>query len=160
MTVSMGGFNAAPLPVTVAVALAATLAVAANLAALVWFGMWMGMTSKNTSMATLKTILFVQIIPWFVMNFVSALAVPLLLIPRLMSGSSTSPSQMMVWFPLISSGMITVFCLSKDAVFVFWARRTLYSKFRERAADPLGSTRTTLPPSEPPGDAPPVIAPT
>ena len=50
----------------VATALAAALSTAANLLALCWFGMWMGMTSRSANLATLKTILFVEIIPWFV----------------------------------------------------------------------------------------------
>ena len=53
----------------VATAVAAALSTAANLLALCWFGMWMGLTSRTANMATLKTILFVQVIPWFVMTF-------------------------------------------------------------------------------------------
>lgn len=41
----------------------------ANLIALSWFGLWMGLTSRNSLTATLKTILFVEIIPWLVLVF-------------------------------------------------------------------------------------------
>ncbi|HEY2951033.1 MAG TPA: hypothetical protein VGK40_00545 [Verrucomicrobiae bacterium] len=160
VTVSVPGFSAPSVFVPLATSVAATLAVAANLAALSWFGMWMGMTSRTSNLATLKTILFVQIIPWFAISFTSTLAGPLLLLPRLMSGTATTPSQMMFWYPLITSGIATVLCLSKDVAFVVWARRNLYSNFRARAAEPLTPTRMTLPPSLPPADAPPVIAPT
>ena len=131
------------------------IAALANLAALSWFGMWMGMTSKNSNLAALKTILFVQIIPWFVVSFASALALPLLLLPSLMKGASTAPAQMMVWYPLITSAVTTALCLSKDIAFVVWARRQLHSKFRERVVEPVTTPRM----APPPGDAPPVIAP-
>jgi len=55
-------------------AFATLLTVGANLVALAWFGMWMGLNSKNTNLATLKTILFVEVIPWFVVVFTSAWA--------------------------------------------------------------------------------------
>ena len=45
---------------------ASTLSTLASLAALAWFGMWMGMTSRNASLVTLKTILFVKVIPFLV----------------------------------------------------------------------------------------------
>ena len=35
----------------------------ADLVALGWFGMWMGLVSRNARMATLKTIVFVQVLP-------------------------------------------------------------------------------------------------
>ena len=54
-------------------ALAAVVTTVANLLALCWFGMWMGMTSRSANLATLKTILFVQIIPWFVIAFGSSM---------------------------------------------------------------------------------------
>jgi hypothetical protein len=50
-----------------------TLTTFANLTALCWFGMWMGMTSRNSNLATLKTIAFVQIVPWFVISLSPAL---------------------------------------------------------------------------------------
>ena len=58
----------------------------ANLIALSWFGMWMGVTSKNNSLATLKTLGFVQIIPWFIISFASALTLPLLMLTGMFRG--------------------------------------------------------------------------
>ena len=121
-----------------ATAAAGTLVIAANLIALAWFGMWMGLNSRNTNLATLKTILYVQLIPWFAVNFASGLIIPLLLLPTLMSGTSTPPASMMLWFPLLSTALATVLNLAKDLVFVTWSRRKLYGELRNRVA--LGRT--------------------
>jgi len=138
---------------------AGTLAVAANLVALIWFGMWMGLNSKNTSLATLKTILFVQIIPWLVISFVSsAILLPLLLWPALNRGLSPS-SRFMEWFPMLTAGVATVLYLIKDLAFTLWARRKLHSEFRERASRAGGPFPTALPPPMPTMEAPPVIPP-
>src|SRR4029434_10927976 len=96
-TVSVGGLAAPNDWVTLAISLAGTFAVAANLAALSWFGMWMGLNPQNTNLAPVKTILFVQIIPWFVVSFASVMLVPFVLWSSLMKGSSPSPSLIMVW---------------------------------------------------------------
>lgn len=120
--------------VTVAVSLAATLTSAANFVALVWFGMWMGLTSRNVNLATLKTILFVQIIPWFAVSFAAGMLMPLLLMPGIFSGTAANPAQMMVWFPLITSALTTVLFLGKDVVFVVWSRNRLHADFRSHAA--------------------------
>ncbi|PYI83130.1 MAG: hypothetical protein DME26_15670 [Verrucomicrobia bacterium] len=156
-SVSMGGFAAPNEWVTLAIAVAGIIAVAANLVALTWFGMWMGLNSKTANLATLKTILFVQIIPWFVVSFASAMIVPLLLLPKLMKGMSAAPSQIMVWYPLITSGLATVLYLAKDVAFLLWARRKLYSEFRERAAEAMAPIRLALPPSPLRRDTPPII---
>jgi hypothetical protein len=141
---------------------AGTLAVAANFVALVWFGMWMGLNSRNTSLATLKTILFVQIIPWFVAFFVSSLIVPLLLLCNLIQTKTlTAPAPaFMAWYPLLTAGLATVLSLIKDIAFFLWARRKLYSEFRERAARTGVSTMITLPLPLPAAKAPPILSPT
>jgi hypothetical protein len=134
--VSVGGGVAAPSDlVALAVSVMETLPLLTGLAALIWFGMWMGLNSKNNSLATLKTILFVQVIPWFVILFASALIVPLVLLPSLMRGTATAAALLMAWgFPLLTSGMASVLYLIKDVAFVLWTRRKLYSEFRERAS--------------------------
>ena len=134
---------------TLAISFATTLTVVANLAAVAWFGMWMGLNSKSANLSTLKTILFVQIIPWFGVTFASALAVPLLLLPRLFRGTPTGPSQFMVWYPLLTVAVTTVLYLIKDIAFALWARRKLYSEFRERAAGVAAPIRPALPPPLP-----------
>ena len=112
-----------------------TLVMAANLLALVWFGMWMGLTSKNTNLATLKTLAFAQIIPWFAVSFAAGMIVPMILMPAMMRGSSTA---MITWLPLLSSALSTVLYLGKDAWFILWTRNRLYKRFREHAAQATG----------------------
>lgn len=143
-----------------AICLLATLTVVANLAALMWFGMWSGLNSNSPNLATLKTIVFVQVIPWMVISFASSLAIPLLMLPKLMSGTTVSnPGQMMMWYGLVSSAIATVLALAKDIGFCVWARRRLYSQFRAVAAQSIGSIQPPVPPSSPSPGAPPVIRP-
>ena len=153
-TVSVGGFTAPSGFVTLVMSVAGTLIVVANLAALSWFGMWMGLNSKNNNLATLKTIVFVQVIPWFVVSFTSMLIVPLLLFSNLIKGLPSATSQMMVWYPLLFLGLATTLYLIKDIVFLLWARRKLYSEFREQA---VRSVSPILPLPLPCADLPPVI---
>jgi hypothetical protein len=139
--------------------------IAANLIAISWFGMWMGMTSKSINLATLKTLLFVQVIPGLAIAFASAMAIPLLLMPMLLKGgfssnpSSWVASKMMNWFPLLSVALTTVLSIGKDIGFIVWARRTLYSSFREQAMQTLGPFRYVAPPVVPPPVAPPPVIP-
>lgn len=111
---------------------AGTLIVAANLLAIAWFGMWMGLTSKNTNLATLQTILYVQVLPWFVISFAVGMMIPLLLLPTLMSGATAPPSRIMLWYPILSTALAAVLNLAKDAFFVTWSRRRLHGELRER----------------------------
>ena len=130
------------------VSLLGVVTVVANLAALVWFGIWSGLTSKSPNIAALKTIVFVQVIPWMVIAFASAMAMPLLLLPRLLtSGSTANPGQIMMWYPLISGGIAAVLALGKDIGFCIWARRRLYSDFRAIAARSGGPSQSPLAPS-------------
>ena len=157
--VSVGGSAGPNDLVMLAISVAGTLTFVANLAALCWFGMWMGLNSKNNNLATLKTIVFVQIIPWFVVSFASVMIVPLLVLLRLGKGVPSAMSQMMTWYPLLASGLATVLYLTKDIVFSLWARRKLYSEFRERAVRSVSPILPALPPPLPRTDLPPVIAP-
>ena len=151
---SVGNFVAPNEIVLFAMSLAEVTRIIANLTALMWFGMWMGLTSKNTNLAALKAIVFVQIIPWFVVSFVSGIAVPLFLIPGIMRRGPTVSAQMLVWYPLLFSGLSTALFLTKDLVFSLWARRKLYLEFRERAA-PVAAPVRPLPPPLLPRAAPP-----
>ncbi|MBI3849395.1 MAG: ABC transporter permease subunit [Verrucomicrobia bacterium] len=157
--VSVGGFAGPNEIVMLVISVAGTLTFLANLAALCWFGMWMGMNSRNNNLATLKTIVFVQVIPWFVLSFASMMIVPLLLLPGLMKGVPSATSQMMTWYPLLASGVATVLYLAKDVGFSLWARRKLYSEFREQAVRSVSPILPALPPPLPDVNVPPVIAP-
>jgi ABC-type transport system involved in multi-copper enzyme maturation permease subunit len=138
----------------------------ANLITLAWFGMWMAMISRNARMATLKTITFVQIIPWFVMTFAVMVATPLLILPAL-AGQSGGNTTWFVWYPLVTGAITLLITLSKDALFFFWARKKLANEFREmavrvispvrRAAAPGIPIAPPLPPMSPAVPAPPVM---
>ena len=158
--------NMAPSLATTLVGTVATVAtVAANLVAIIWFGMWMGMTSKTNNLATLKTIVFVQIIPAFAVSFASALAIPILILPAILKGglssanaSSWMTSTFMKWLPLVSIALSTSLNLGKDIGFFIWARRTLYDSFRAQATRSLSPVQYAAPPLVPaPIPTPPVI---
>jgi hypothetical protein len=126
----------APPGVWLAILMAAvtTLTALGNLAALSWFGMWMGLTSRTTNTATLLTLLYVQIIPWFVASFVVALSVPLLLLPTIFKGTSPTPGFFLIWFPLLTVGGQSIIYLGKDLFFILFARRRLLTRFRDSVA--------------------------
>jgi hypothetical protein len=98
----------------------------ADLATLMWFGMWMGLVSKNANAATWKTLLFVQVIPWFALSVATALIIFLVAIPKFRA--STALMQ------FINTAIPVAGSLGIDwALFVF-ARRRLFSELRQRAA--------------------------
>lgn len=119
-------------------ALAAGLSTAANLLALGWFGMWMGMTSKRANLATLKTLLFVQIIPWFVIAFGAALVVPMMMAVFAFRGAAPGPGTWLSWWPLLNAALATILAIGKDVGFILWSRKRLFFSFREQAARTLG----------------------
>ena len=129
-------FNPPRIAVALLMPSASILIVAANLAALGWFGLYMGLTSKSANLATLKTIVFVQVIPWFVIAFASALAIPLLWLPQAIAGARVTPGAMMLRFPLIATAVNTLLYLAKDAAFILYAKGKLKSELRG------GCTRT------------------
>lgn len=125
------------------------LATVVSLAAIAWFGMWMGLTSRNNNLATLKTLVFVQVIPWFVISFGSAMLVSLIMMPRLikagMAGSGPAGGGMMLWFPLLSTALSLLMSLAKDIGFIIFARSRLYRCYREEAARVIAPMRYALP---------------
>ena len=143
----------------VVTAAAAALSTGANLLALCWFGMWMGLTSRSASLATLKTILFVQIIPALVITFATLMVVGLVLSGLVFRAGFTQPTSWFLWWPLLSALLTAVLVVAKDIGFIVWSRGKLRSCFREQAALNPGQPRFAAPlplsPSEPP---PPIIA--
>jgi len=128
----------------------AAVTVVADLLALGWFGMWMGLTSKNVALATLKTIGFVQVLPWFAISFLSAYA---LMAVMMLSGFSGGTTYFM-WVPAVVTGLLY---LAKDIAFLVWARGKLLGDFREvaaRAAVPVRISRAAVAPA---ADLPPVL---
>jgi hypothetical protein len=143
----------------------------ANLAAMSWFGMWMGMTSKNNNLATLKTLLLVQVIPWMLIGLSSLVLIPLMLLPQLLkasgvnTNSATMTAIMSTWYPMISVGLGLLLNVGKNMGFLYWARARLYGSFREQAVRSTGmqggggaGAAMRLPPAQPALPAPPVIA--
>ena len=117
-----------------------------NLAALVWFGMWMGLRSKNASLATLKTIAFVEIIPWFAINFISGLSVVGLTVTQAFrNGAATGsmPAWISLAIPLLMTGVASVLSIGKDIFFIRWSRGRLYACTREQAVLNLAPIRQT-----------------
>jgi hypothetical protein len=141
-------------------------AIAANLAALCWFGMWMGLTSKNTSLAVLKTIVFVQILPWLVISFASGLLGVAISMSRAFRSGFSSPAAsatFTVLLPFAVGLVASVLALGKDVGLILWARRKLYTAAREQV---LWNLQTRPPvtaqptPSPPPTATPPPPLPT
>ena len=131
-TVTVTAMNFALEPstfVALATSIASALVVGANFAALWWFGMWMGLTSQNNNLATLKTIVFVQIVPWIAVSFAAGMIVPLLLIPVIVRGGAPSP-QATVYYRLLSSVLTALLLLIKDGAFVLWSHRKLSAQVR------------------------------
>jgi hypothetical protein len=141
--------------------LAAALSTAGNLIALCWFGMWMGMTSRTANLATLKTILFVQIIPMLVISFASSILIMAVMAPTfvkgLRPGASPRSFSWMTWYPLIGAAVSCFLALAKDIGFILWSRKKLYSSFREQAAQTFDQRRFIAPPVLQPISAPPLI---
>jgi hypothetical protein len=157
VTVTSAGWGGPGFLVYLAVALASTLTIGANLIALIWFGMWAGLTSKNTNVATLKTMAFVQIIPWFAVTFLSSMVMPFLMMGTVIGGGTWGAARM-IWYPLITSGVASLLYVGKDVGFFLWARHSLYTKFRERAAHALAPIRLAPASVRPANPLPPVIA--
>ena len=134
---SLGSAGQLWIPTIVAAA-AAALGTAGNLLALGWFGMWMGLTTRTANLATLKTILFVQVIPWFVIAFGSMMLMGLVMTGFFRGSSSIQPTRWLVWWPLVSAVVSTILALIKDITFITWSRKRLYSSFREQAACDVG----------------------
>jgi hypothetical protein len=136
-------FSAMRLLIPIASAVIGSVTLAANLLALAWFGMWMGLNSRSTALAMLKTILWVQVVPWFVISFASGILTSVLLFSGILTGQAgwtTNPQTIMIWFPLLSMAATTILVLAKDAAFVLWSRRKLSVEFRYRAAQIVGAT--------------------
>jgi len=138
VSIALGGPAIFDAMLPLASGLMSALTTLYNLLALAWFGMWMGMTSKTNHLATLKTFVFVQVVPWFAIAFISGIVSSLLMFSGGLMGAGT-PRFNFAWYQMAAALVTTALCLGKDAAFIFWARKKLHSEFRTRA------TRTPLP---------------
>jgi hypothetical protein len=153
----MGG-GSASVAIAVAGAGATALATVANLLALCWFGLWMGMTSRSANLATLKTLLFVQIIPWFVIAFGTGMVLGLLLPMLALRAGPGQPAAWFAWWPLLSTLLGAGLAVAKDTGFIIWSRKKLHSSLRAQAACGLGQPPfASPPPASAATPAPPLI---
>ena len=125
-----------------------------NLIALCWYGMWMGLTSRSANLATLKTIVFAQIVPWFVINFASAMVFPLIMF-SVSRKAGTVPPALMTWWPYVMIYVAAALYLAKNIGFILWARKRLYCSFREEATRTYRTVQAPAPIV--PTQAPPII---
>jgi ABC-type transport system involved in multi-copper enzyme maturation permease subunit len=125
-----------------------------NLIALCWYGMWMGLTSRSANLATLKTIVFAQIVPWFVINFASAMVFPLIMF-SVSRKAGTVPPTLMTWWPYVMIYVAAALYLAKNIGFILWARKRLYCSFREEATRTYRTVQAPAPIV--PTQAPPII---
>ena len=140
-------------------ALAATLTVLGNLTALSWFGMWAGLNSKSANVATLKTLAFVQVIPWFGIAIASSMIfIPLMVWPALSNKLFGGGTLAYIWYPLITTVFATVLALGKDTLFILWARKKLRLKFRECVLPTVTSMHEKVLPPLPQVTPPPLVA--
>ena len=142
----------------VASAAAAALRTAANLLALCWFGMWMGLTSRTANLATLKTILFVQVIPWFVFAFGGTMVAGLVMAGVFFRSGAPPSAGWLGWWPLLGALLTAALAVAKDVGFIVWSRNKLHSALRDEAARGIGQPRYAAPrPRATVAAAPPII---
>ena len=75
------------------------------------------MTSRSANLATLKTILFVQIIPWFLIAFGTNMAVALVMSGLPFRGGPTQGASFFAWWPLLSALLAAGVAVAKDIGF-------------------------------------------
>jgi ABC-type transport system involved in cytochrome c biogenesis permease component len=107
-----------------------------NLVALAWFGMWMGLTNRKPTIAVLKTVCFVVIVPKIGLLFIQGFLMAMFAFARIgasaIGGRTVGPSGLS-WFYL-SSIIVCFLTVVKDAVFVWFAHQRLTTRFREAVA--------------------------
>jgi hypothetical protein len=150
---SSGGGEGAQVILTLLSVFGNAMSAFGNIVAICWFGMWMGMTSRSANLATLKTIVFVQILPVIVIYFVSSALVMRMMFMGVRAGSPGTPGAML-WYPAISSLCTSLIVVAKDIGFILWSRKKLYHSLRFQAGSSIGQPRSPDP-SIPP--VPPVI---
>jgi len=149
------------LPQWVVLGITATcglIASMANFIAIIWFGLWMGLVSRNSLLATLKTIAFVQVLPWLAISFASAMVFPILIAfsGGFASGGGTAWLQL---YPLVSVGAATVLAVIKDWIFWSLARQRLVKNFRATATQAVMPVMywRVIPPGPTPPNTPPIL---
>lgn len=135
-----GGATTPPGPLIVNAA-TNLLSTVADLIALGWFGLWMGMTSKNTTLATVRTLLFFQIIPWGAIVALTVLVAFTVSMSQLLRNVNFPP-WFNTWSPVLLTSILCAATVAKDIGFIIWSRRRLYLRLRTQASEGTGSVRT------------------
>jgi hypothetical protein len=100
-----------------------------GLGALGWFGIWMGLTSRSTTAAVLKTILFVKVLPLIILVFAQSMLTVALLVGRGASG------QWATWLALWANNGLGI---AVDLAFIMISRRQVRGNFRQYVSEPGG----------------------
>jgi len=129
-----------------------------NFIALAWFAMWMGMISRNGLLGTLKTIVLVQIVPWMVITFTTAMLFPIFGALSLNKITSKYSANWMQWMPILTVLLSTVLHLAKDAMFFFIARDKMVNHLRTIVVRHIAPATLVYQKRNPP-IVPPVIKP-
>jgi len=140
-----GGVTTPPWPLLVSAG-SNLLSSVADLLALGWFGLWMGMTSKNTTLATVKTLLFVQIIPWVAIVALAVLVAFTVSVSKILRNANF-PAWVNTWAPVLTTTILHAAGVGKDIGFIIWSRRRLYGRFRTQASEGTSARRTLRQPS-------------
>src|SRR5688572_19257498 len=90
-------------------------------AAIALVGMWLGLRSRRPHIAVIKTYVFVLIIPGVALSIIMGI---------LMIGLSLAGNYEQVLLTVIT----TLLWVVKDVALILWARRNLYSRFRDAVA--------------------------
>lgn len=140
---SMGPQFSVSTSVLMAVSLAAACLscalTVANLAALAWFGMYSGLTCKTANGAMLKTFAFVEILPWFIISFLSGISMAAFMVPLAMKARAGGAGIALgTTIPLVMSIVPSAFGIVKDIFFILWSRQKLLRDFRRLATTPPG----------------------
>jgi ABC-type transport system involved in multi-copper enzyme maturation permease subunit len=106
--------------------------------ALAWFGMWMGVTTRKTSIAILKTIVFVVVLP-FVLDMLLQGFGMLLIVQFLYKAGTAGP--MPFWLNTAFGGG---FQIVKNIAFIVVSRYLLVTRFRAAAIRATSPTRAML----------------
>ena len=106
----------------------------ANLVTLFWVGMWMGLTTKSASMAVLKTLLFVEVLPAMVIYFVSTILAAAVMLGGMFRSAATPSPGVLAAYPVLMTAVWAALTAAKDTVFFLWASNNLHKRFRLEAS--------------------------
>lgn len=125
-----------------------------GMAALGWFGMWMGLTNRKLTMAVIKTVVFVQVLPWIAQMFMMGFGMAF--IGVIMAKAFASGGTMPFWIGMLPS---MAFTLGKNIFFIAWARKRLFTRFRDAVTGIKSGATRAVPMKVDVAAAPPPPAP-